>query len=107
MFVSYGISAGAGVYAFILNKKADDYYRKYTESRLLSDIRNYKEKYNQAIAKRNIAIGVSVGFAVVGTYFLLKGVSYEEILRDVKRSDLAMFVLPDKEMLKLYIDLKF
>ena len=107
MFVSYGISAGAGVYAFILNKKADDYYRKYTESRLLSDIRNYKEKYNQTIAKRNIAIGVSVGFAVVGTYFLLKGISYEEILRDVKRSDLAMFVLPDKEMLKLYIDLKF
>ena len=107
MFVSYGISAGAGVYAFILNKKADDYYRKYTESRFLSDIRNYKEKYNQTIAKRNIAIGVSVGFAVVGTYFLLKGVSYEDILREVKRRDTSMFIVPNKEMLKFYIALKF
>jgi hypothetical protein len=107
MFASYGASAGVGVYTFILNQMANDYYEKYMNSRFLSDINYYKDMYNKTINKRNIAIGVSAGFAVLGTYFLLKGVSYEEILREVKSKDVSMFIFPEKETLKFYISFKF
>ena len=107
MFASYGASAGVGVYTFILNQMANDHYEKYMNSRFLSDINYYKEMYNKTINKRNIAIGVSVGFAIVGTYFLLKGVSYEEILREVKSKDISMFIFPERETLKFYISFKF
>jgi hypothetical protein len=107
MITNYVLSAVAGVYAFNLNQKANDYYEKYMNSRLLSDIKNYKDKYNDAITKRNIAIGVSAGFAVLGTYFLLKGVSYEEILQEVKSKDVSMLIFPEKETLKFYISFKF
>jgi hypothetical protein len=107
MFASYGASAGVGVYTFILNQMANDYYEKYMNSRFLSDINYYKDMYNKTINKRNIAIGVSAGFAILGTYFLLKGVSYEEILREVKSKDVSMFIFPEKETLKFYISFKF
>jgi hypothetical protein len=107
MFASYGASAGVGVYTFILNQMANDYYEKYMNSRFLSDINYYKDMYNKTINKRNIAIGVSAGFAIIGTYFLLKGVSYEEILREVKSKDVSMFIFPEKETLKFYISFKF
>jgi predicted metal-dependent hydrolase len=106
-FANYVASAGAGVYAFLLNREADDYYEKYTKSKLLSEINYYKDRYNKTINKRNIAIGVSAGFAILGTYFLLKGVSYEEILREVKSKDVSMFIFPEKETLKFYISFKF
>ncbi len=107
MFASYFASAGTGVYAFVLNQKANDYYEKYMSSRLLSDIKYYKDRYNDAIVKRNIAIGVSAGFAGIGTYFLLKGVSFEEVLKEVRSKDVSMFIMPDKEILKFYIAFKF
>jgi hypothetical protein len=107
MFASYGASAGVGVYTFILNQMANDYYEKYMNSRFLSDINYYKDMYNKTINKRNIAIGVSAGFAIIGTYFLLKGVSYEEILREVKSKDVSMFIFPERETLKFYISFKF
>jgi hypothetical protein len=106
-FANYVASAGAGAYAFLLNREAEDYYEKYTKSKLLSEINYYKDRYNKTINKRNIAIGVSAGFAILGTYFLLKGVSYEEILREVKSKDVSMFIFPEKETLKFYISFKF
>ncbi len=105
---SYGIAVGAGVYALILNSKANDYYNKYMESVLPSDIKFYRDKYTSTVQLRNIAIGVSIGFAGVGTYFLLKGVSYEEILREVKAKEISMGIIPNSNSGALvYISLKF
>jgi predicted metal-dependent hydrolase len=106
-FANYVASAGAGVYAFLLNREADDYYEKYTKSKLLSEINYYKDRYNKTINKRNIAIGVSAGFAIVGTYFLLKSVNLEEILKEVKSKEVSMFIVPDERKLQFYLSLRF
>jgi len=106
-FANYVASAGAGVYAFLLNREADDYYEKYTKSKLLSEINYYKDRYNKTINKRNIAIGVSAGFAIVGTYFLLKSVNLEEILKEVKSKEVSMFIVPDEKKLQFYLSLRF
>jgi predicted metal-dependent hydrolase len=106
-FANYVASAGAGVYAFLLNREADDYYEKYTKSKLLSEINYYKDRYNKTINKRNIAISVSAGFAIVGTYFLLKSVNLEEILKEVKSKEVSMFIVPDEKKLQFYLSLRF
>ncbi len=105
---SYGVAIGAGVYALILNSKANDYYNKYMESILPNDMKFYRNKYNSTVQLRNIAIGVSIGFVGVGTYFLLNGVSYEEILREVKSKEISMGIVPNPNLGALvYISLKF
>jgi len=81
------VSIGVGV-AFHI--KSEEIYSKYQSADEIEEFNEYKNAYNKAINRRNIAFGVGAVFAGLTIYNALRKVSYEEIYREIKRGEVSM-----------------
>ncbi len=83
-------TVGAGVAAYLFNTKANQSYDSYTHATDLNQINSSWNDYKQKVTYRNYAYGAAAGFGLLWIYNLVRGVSYDEVLDEVRKGDVSL-----------------
>jgi hypothetical protein len=106
MWTNLLLSAGAGAGAFVMYGKANKLYDEYLSATTPSEIEAKWQEYDKTIKQTYIIGGVAGGFAILAVYFMLKGVSYEDIYWEIKKKEVSLNFINTGEFRGIQISFK-
>jgi hypothetical protein len=106
-YVGGVLTLGMGITTYALNSSANGLYGEYKSA---TDVNVMNAKYNDYTAQvkmRNIAAGGIGLFALFTLYELIRGVSYDDALRDAQSERVSLKMVPGVESVGISASLRF